>query len=40
MEHPQLPPKDIRQLAPAGNYSGSGAKVAAPDSEKIPVEPA
>ncbi len=27
MEHPQLPPKDIRQLAPAGNFSGSGVLV-------------
>lgn len=24
MEHPELPPPDIKQLAPGGNYSGSG----------------
>lgn len=37
MDHPHLPPKDIKQLAPTGNYSGSGAKQAIVlEAEKVP----
>lgn len=35
MVHPEMAAKDIKTLAPAGNYSGSGAKVTI-DMEKVP----
>lgn len=32
MEHPQVPPPDIRQLAPDGNFSGSGVETKKPSN--------
>lgn len=36
MEHPQLPPRDIRQLAPKGNFTGSGILVKDVEPEAVP----
>lgn len=37
MEHPQIPPKDIKQLAPGGNFSGSGVDEEADVIEETPL---
>lgn len=35
MENPQVPPPSIHQLAPKGNYSGSGMELPEKDEEKV-----
>lgn len=37
MVHPHSAPKDIHQLAPAGNYSGSGVEQVIVEGEKVPT---